>query len=200
MEIRINDYSDSFINLEKMIESVVDLAQVVAICLGRIAFFFKKEPWWVTAIAIALAIISDDLVDILLCFIPGGMRVKRKQGRRSSMIAITKDKVYTFIDVGVHKNIDRFTYQDLYIIGRKEMKRESSFDVSSIPSVSSVGKAVAGKVKKAAILKKFHVKLKIKGKDTMLIDSGFTSKKGYEKLLDSGKVISLSEAARLYFS
>ena len=116
------------------------------------------------------------------------------------MLAITKDYVYAFIDVVVDKNIDRFTYHHLYIIRRKEIKRESSFDVSSIPSVSSVGKAAAGIVKESAILNKFHVRLKIEGKGAMLIDSGFTSKKGYEKLLDSGKVISLSEAARLYFS
>ena len=190
MEIRINDYSDSFTNLEKMIESVANLNQVVAICLGKIAFF-RKKPWWDMAIDINFGIILGLL---------GVMHVNRKQGGRASMLAITNDNVYAFVDVLVDKNIDRFTYQDLYIVGRKEMKRESSFEVSSIPSVSSVGKAAAGIVKETAILKKFPVKLKIKGKGTMLIDSGFTSKKGYEKLIDSGKVIPLSEAARLYFS
>ena len=190
MEIRINDYSDSFINPEKMIESVVDLDQVVAICLGRITFF-KKKPWWDMAIVITFGIMLGLL---------GVMRVNRKQGGRASMLAITKDNVYAFIDVVIDKNIDRFTYQDLYIIDRKEIKGESSFDVRSIPSVSSVGKAAAGIVKESAILNKLHVRLKIEGKGAMLIDSGFTSKKGYEKLIDSGKVIPLSEAARLYFS
>ena len=56
MEIRINDYSDSFTNLEKMIESIADLDQVVAICLGRITFF-KKKTWWDMAIEITFGII-----------------------------------------------------------------------------------------------------------------------------------------------
>lgn len=200
MELYINDYRDSFINAEKMIESVVDFDLVVAICLGRITFFIKEVPWWIMAIVIALAIISDGLVEILLSIIPDCMRVKRKQGRRDSMLAITKDNVYAFIDVVTAKNTDRFTYQELYIIGRKEMKRESRLDVSSIPSFSFVGKAAAGKVKKTAILKKFHIKLQIEGTGIMLIGSRFTLKKGYEKLIDSGKVIPLPEAAKYYFS